>query len=135
MGEQDALQLVEITWSEGLVAADGYSSVSLIAIMPDIPKLREFTRPLLEVFHEHGPMARKDQLATDLVGQMQKKDPYGLESLVLDVLAALGYCKAFYLRQLIEAGLDDLVDAYTQRCNGRAHSPRPRALLIQAVSF
>jgi len=80
-------------------------------------------------------MARKDQLATDLVGQMQKMDPYAFESLVLDVLAVMGYCKAFYLRQLIEAGLDDLLDANTQRCNGRAHPPRPGALLIQAVSF
>jgi hypothetical protein len=70
MGEQEAHQLVEITWSEGLVAADGYSSVSLIAIMPDISKFHEFMRPLFEIFHEYGPMARKDQLATDLVGQM-----------------------------------------------------------------
>jgi hypothetical protein len=70
MGEQEALQLVEITWSEGLVAADGYSSDSLIAIMPDIPKFHEFMRQLLEIFPEHGPIARKDQLASDLVGQM-----------------------------------------------------------------
>jgi len=92
--------------------------------MPNIPKFHEFMRPLLEVFHEHGPIARKDQLASDLVGQMQKKHHYGLESLVMDLLAAMGYCKAFYLRQRIEAGLDDLVDAHTQRCNGRAHPPR-----------
>ena len=33
----------------------------------------------------------KDQLASDLVGQMRKMDPYAFESLVLDVLAAMGY--------------------------------------------
>jgi restriction system protein len=33
----------------------------------------------------------KDQLASDLVDQIRKMDPHAFESLVLDVLAAMGY--------------------------------------------
>jgi len=40
---------------------------------------------------ETGVRLIKDQLASDLVGQMRKMDPYAFESLVLDVLAAMGY--------------------------------------------
>jgi hypothetical protein len=49
--------------------------------MPDIPKFHEFMGPLLEFLHARGPMARKDQLASDLVGQMRKMDPLHLKAL------------------------------------------------------
>ena len=40
---------------------------------------------------EAGVKLIKEQLAADLLEQMKKMDPYAFESLVLDVLAAMGY--------------------------------------------
>lgn len=40
---------------------------------------------------EEGVKLIKEQLAADLLEQMKKMDPYAFESLVLDVLAAMGY--------------------------------------------
>ena len=37
------------------------------------------------------PLNAYEQLAADLLEQMKKMDPYAFESLVLDVLAAMGY--------------------------------------------
>jgi hypothetical protein len=49
--------------------------------MPEIPKFHEFMGPLLEFLHARGPMARKDELASDLVGQMRKMNPLHLKAL------------------------------------------------------
>ena len=41
--------------------------------MPDIPKFHEFMRPLLEVLHARGPMARADAIDA-VVSKMQLTD-------------------------------------------------------------
>ncbi len=99
MGEQEALQLVEITWSERLVAAQAlHGEVILVN--------------LEEVLGAKAELHILDETTYRLSGSDQLRKTEFLADPTLKLAQLSEHTKTFHLRQLIEAGLDNLEDAY-----------------------